>query len=101
VASDKKLVNNTVKSVLFSYRFLLEVIVKSMVEHLHATQSLDAPRKMRFSERFTGVVTTLVGTITSDIISRNSKDSKVIAVAVNQSFIHTSIVFHGFKCSLF
>jgi hypothetical protein len=68
------------KSVSFSCRFLLEVIVKSMVEHLQVIQSLDAPRKMRFSERFTDDVTTLVVTITSDIISRNSKDSKVIAV---------------------
>jgi hypothetical protein len=74
-------VNNSIKSLSFSYRFLLEVIVKSMVEHLHVTQSLDAPRKMRFSEQFTDDVTTLVGTITSDIISRNSKDSKVIVVA--------------------
>jgi hypothetical protein len=73
--------NSDIKSVAFSYRFLLEVIVKSMVEHLHVTQSLDAPRKMRFSEQFTDDVTTLVVTITSDIISRNSKDSKVIAVA--------------------
>ena len=69
-----------IKFVSFSYRFLLEVIVKSMVEHLHVTQSLDAPRKMRFSEQFADDVTTLVVTITSDIISRNSKDSKVIAV---------------------
>ena len=73
--------NNSIKSVPFSCRFLLEVVVKSMVEHLHVTQSLDAPRKMRFSEQFTDDVTTLVVTITSDIISRNSKDSKVIAVA--------------------
>jgi hypothetical protein len=77
----KKLVNSSIKSVSFTYRFLLEVIVKSMVEHLHVTQSLDAPRKMRFSEQFTDDVTTFVVTITSDIISRKSKDSKVLVVA--------------------
>jgi hypothetical protein len=72
-----------------------------MAEHLHATQSLDAPRKMRFSEQFTDDVTTLVVTITSDIISRNSKDSKVIAFAINQNFIRTRSVVLDFKCSLF
>jgi hypothetical protein len=49
-----------------------------MVEHLDATQSLDAPRKMRFPEQFIDDVTTLVATITSDIISRHNKDAKVI-----------------------
>jgi hypothetical protein len=50
-----------------------------MVEHLDATQSLDAPRKMRFSEQFADDVTTLVATITSDIISHYNKDAKVIS----------------------
>lgn len=71
--------NNNARYVLFSYRFLLELMVKSMVEHLDATQSLDAPRKMRFSQQFTDDVTTLVATITSDIISRYNKDAKVIS----------------------
>lgn len=75
---DRILVNNNVRYVLFSYRFLLELMVKSMVEHLDATQSLDAPRKMRFSQQFTDDATTLVATITSDIISRYNKDAKVI-----------------------
>jgi hypothetical protein len=79
-ATDERiLMNNNVRYVLFSYRFLLELMVKSMVEHLHATQSLDAPRKMRFSQQFTDDVTTLVATITSDIISRYNKDAKVIS----------------------
>jgi hypothetical protein len=54
-------------------------MVKSMVEHLNATQSLDAARKLRFSEQFTDDVTTLVTVITSDIISRYNKDAKVIS----------------------
>jgi hypothetical protein len=58
-----------------------------MVEHLDATQSLDAPRKMRFSQQFTDDVTTLVATITSDIISRYNKDAKVISSSIKQNFI--------------
>nr|CAD7401942.1 unnamed protein product [Timema cristinae] len=58
--------------------FLFEMIVKSMVEHLAAIGSLDSPRKMRFCEQFTDDVTTLVNTITSDIISRYSRETKVI-----------------------
>jgi hypothetical protein len=50
-----------------------------MVEHLDATQSLHDPRKMRFSQQFTDDVTTLVATVTSDIISRYNKDAKVIS----------------------
>ncbi|KAK7862685.1 hypothetical protein R5R35_000927 [Gryllus longicercus] len=56
--------------------FFFELIYKSMVEHLATTQSVDAPRKMRFSEQFTDDVTTLVTTITSDVISRCNKDAK-------------------------
>ncbi|PSN35267.1 Dedicator of cytokinesis protein 7 [Blattella germanica] len=69
-------------------RFLLELMIKSMVEHLAATQSLDAPRKMRFSEQFTDDVTTLVATITSDIISRYNKDTKLDFLRVVCSHEH-------------
>jgi restriction endonuclease S subunit len=64
-------------------------MVKSMVEHLDATQSLDAPRKLRFSEQFTDDVTTLVTVITSDIISRYNKDTKVISCSSNISKLCT------------
>lgn len=56
----------------------MELMVKSMVVHLAATHSLEAPRKCRFPEQYLDDVTTLVTTITADIISRYSKDSKVI-----------------------
>nr|CAD7445964.1 unnamed protein product [Timema bartmani] len=70
--------------------FLFEMIVKSMVEHLAANGSLDAPRKMRFCEQFTDDVTTLVNTITSDIISRYSRDTKFI------HSLNTSLAFFLF-----
>lgn len=84
--------------------FLLELMIKSMVEHLATTQSLDAPRKMRFSEQFTDDVTTLIGTITSDIISRYNKDSK-LTQSLNSSlafflFDLLSIMDRGYVFSL-
>ncbi|XP_021924154.1 dedicator of cytokinesis protein 6 isoform X3 [Zootermopsis nevadensis] len=84
--------------------FLLELIVKSMVEHLDVTQSLDAPRKMRFLEQFSEDVTTLVTTITSDIISRYNKDAK-LTQSLNSSlgfflFDLLSIMDRGYVFSL-
>nr|CAD7401940.1 unnamed protein product [Timema cristinae] len=70
--------------------FLFEMIVKSMVEHLAAIGSLDSPRKMRFCEQFTDDVTTLVNTITSDIISRYSRETKFI------HSLNTSLAFFLF-----
>nr|CAD7428672.1 unnamed protein product [Timema monikensis] len=71
-------------------QFLFEMIVKSMVEHLAAIGSLDSPRKMRFCEQFTDDVTTLVNTITSDIISRYSRETKFI------HSLNTSLAFFLF-----
>nr|CAD7402776.1 unnamed protein product [Timema poppensis] len=71
-------------------QFLFEMIVKSMVEHLAAIGSLDAPRKMRFCEQFTDDVTTLVNTITSDIISRYNRETKFI------HSLNTSLAFFLF-----
>lgn len=44
-------------------------MAKSMVEHLGYTRSLDEPRKNRFPEQFTDDLTTLVHTVTSEIIA--------------------------------
>ncbi|XP_071439283.1 dedicator of cytokinesis protein 7 [Hetaerina americana] len=57
--------------------FFFEIVVKSMVEHLAATQCLDAPRKMRFLEQFADDIATLVATVTNDIISHYNKDPKL------------------------
>ncbi|XP_075527914.1 dedicator of cytokinesis isoform X1 [Dermacentor variabilis] len=50
--------------------FLLELVIKSMTQHLAATGRLQAPRRARFSSRFVDDVTTLVTSLTSDVISR-------------------------------
>ncbi|XP_075219096.1 dedicator of cytokinesis [Lycorma delicatula] len=57
--------------------FFFDLMVKSMLEHLERTQSLDIPRKLRFSEHFTDDVSTLVTTFTSDIIANYNKDPKL------------------------
>jgi len=84
--------------------FLLELIVKSVVEHLATTDGLDMPRKLRLSEQFTDDVTTLVSTIISDIISRYTKDMK-LAQSMNSSlafflFDLLSIMDRGYVLSL-
>jgi hypothetical protein len=54
--------------------FLFELIIKSMVEHLAHTRSLEAPRKMRFSEQFLDDICSLVHTITAEIIAHSTSD---------------------------
>lgn len=58
--------------------FFFELMIKSMVEHMVATDALDAPRKLRFSEQFTDDISTLITTFTSDIIASYNKDPKLI-----------------------
>lgn len=48
--------------------FLFDVIIKSMVQHQQQQQLTEEPRKNRFPEQFTDDVTTLVHTVTSEII---------------------------------
>ncbi|KAK5645751.1 hypothetical protein RI129_004215 [Pyrocoelia pectoralis] len=54
--------------------FLFELIIKSMVEHLGHTRSLDAPRKLRFSEQFLDDLSTLIHTVTAEIIAHSTSD---------------------------
>lgn len=56
--------------------FLFELIVKSMVEHLAHTRSLDAPRKLRFSEQFLDDVSTLIHTVTAEIIAHSTGETR-------------------------
>lgn len=56
--------------------FLFELVVKSMVEHLAHTRSLDAPRKLRFSEQFLDDVSTLVHTVTAEIIAHSTGETR-------------------------
>lgn len=66
--------------------FFFELMIKSMMEHLYITGQLDAPRKLRFREQFTDDLTTLVTTITSDIISRYNQENKDVKVSILTSF---------------
>ncbi|CAM1319326.1 DOCK6 (predicted) [Pycnogonum litorale] len=56
--------------------FFFELMVKSMTEYLAASQRFQIERKMRFSEQFVDDVTTLVNSITSDIICRYNREVK-------------------------
>lgn len=56
--------------------FLFELIIKSMVEHLGHTRSLDAPRKLRFSEQFLDDVSTLIHTVTAEIIAHSTGETR-------------------------
>ncbi|RZF36641.1 hypothetical protein LSTR_LSTR012320 [Laodelphax striatellus] len=64
--------------------FFFDLIIKSMLEHLERTQTLDAPRKLRFSEHFTDDISTLVTTFTSDVIANYNKDPK-LSCSMNSS----------------
>ncbi|XP_056642383.1 dedicator of cytokinesis protein 7 [Diorhabda sublineata] len=56
--------------------FLFELIIKSMVEHLSHTRFLDAPRKIRFSEQFLDDISTLVHTVTAELISHSTSETR-------------------------
>ncbi|XP_054707332.1 dedicator of cytokinesis protein 7-like [Uloborus diversus] len=75
--------------------FFFDLIIRSMIEHLAATNRLDIPRKMRFCAQFFDDITTLVTTVTSDIISRCHKEG-------DEKFtknLNSSLAF--FLCDLF
>ncbi|XP_049870539.1 dedicator of cytokinesis protein 7 isoform X2 [Pectinophora gossypiella] len=58
---------------------LFELMTKSMVEYLYWSGAHEAPRKSRFPEQFTDDITTLVNNVTSEIISRYGKESRLTA----------------------
>lgn len=62
---------------VFYCRFFFDLMIKSMVEYLVSMNSLDSPRKHRFSEQYFDDIATLVTTFTSDIISGYNRDVKV------------------------
>jgi dedicator of cytokinesis protein 6/7/8 len=57
--------------------FFFELMIKSMVTHLASMELLEMPRRIRFNEQFLDDVTSLVAMVTSEIISRFGKDTKV------------------------
>ncbi|CAG9768957.1 unnamed protein product [Ceutorhynchus assimilis] len=52
--------------------FLFELMIKSMVEHLAHTRSLDAPRKIRFPDQFLDDISSLVQYVTMEIIGHSA-----------------------------
>uniref|UniRef100_A0A8C4QLC5 Dedicator of cytokinesis 7 n=1 Tax=Eptatretus burgeri TaxID=7764 RepID=A0A8C4QLC5_EPTBU len=58
--------------------FFFEIMVKSMALHLNSTDRLDAPRKTRFPEQFLDDISSLVQTITGEIVNRFQKDMEMI-----------------------
>ncbi|XP_035223308.1 dedicator of cytokinesis protein 7-like, partial [Stegodyphus dumicola] len=54
--------------------FFFDLIIRSMIEQLAATNRLDMPRKMRFCAQFFDDITTLVTTVTSEIINHCNKE---------------------------
>ncbi|XP_073967696.1 dedicator of cytokinesis protein 7-like [Choristoneura fumiferana] len=56
---------------------LFELMIKSMCEYLYWSGAHEAPRKARFPDQFTDDVTTLVNNVTTEIISRYGKNSRL------------------------
>ncbi|KAL1463566.1 hypothetical protein WDU94_015306 [Cyamophila willieti] len=57
--------------------FFFDLMAKSMVEHLSITETMDSPRKLRFSDQYMEDIATLVTSFTSDIIAYCHKDYKL------------------------
>ncbi|TMW54842.1 hypothetical protein DOY81_000075 [Sarcophaga bullata] len=64
--------------------FLFELIVKSMIEHLDFTRSLQAPRKQRFPHQYTDDISTLVHLVTTKVVGYHSNEPK-LAQCLNAS----------------
>ncbi|KAH1008877.1 hypothetical protein HUJ05_009380 [Dendroctonus ponderosae] len=56
--------------------FLFELMIKSMVEHLAHSRSLDAPRKMRFPDQFLDDVASLVQYVASEIVAHSAGETR-------------------------
>lgn len=84
--------------------FLFELITKSMIEHLDATQTLNSPRKNRFPHQFTDDLCTLVHLVSTKVVGFHNTDIKM-AQSLNASlaffiFDLLSIMDRGFVFGL-
>lgn len=84
--------------------FLFELMVKSMIEHLDFTQSLNSPRKNRFPHQYTDDLSTLVHLVATKVIGFHDPDPK-LAQSLNASlaffvFDLLSIMDRGFVFGL-
>lgn len=77
--------NNTAAELSLTNSWLLfELIIKSMIEHLDHTNTLNAPRKSRFPRQFTDDIQTLVHMVATKIIGYHNSD-KNLASSLNNS----------------
>lgn len=84
--------------------FLFDLMIKSMIEHLDLTDSMQSPRKSRFPHQYTDDVATVVHLVTSKVIGFHSSDTKQ-ALSLNASlaffcFDLLSIMDRGFVFGL-
>ncbi|EDW04302.1 GH11724 [Drosophila grimshawi] len=84
--------------------FLFELIIKSMIEHLDYSGTLNAPRKIRFPQKFIEDIVTLVTVVTNKIIEYHTTDCR-LAQSLNASlsffiFDLLSIMDRGFVFGL-
>lgn len=84
--------------------FLFELMVKSMIEHLHITHALNTPRKGRFPHQFTDDLSTLVHLVSTKVVGLHNTDLKQ-AQSLNASlaffiFDLLSIMDRGFVFGL-
>ena len=56
--------------------FYFELMIKAMVEHLATTNTLNAPRKRRFSDKFNDDILNMVASFTNEIITKHNKPGK-------------------------
>lgn len=54
--------------------FLFDLIMKSVIEHLSLVGGLESARRIRLSEQFLDDISTLIQTVTSEIISHSTGD---------------------------
>ncbi|XP_017954547.1 dedicator of cytokinesis protein 6 isoform X2 [Drosophila navojoa] len=84
--------------------FLFELIVKSMIEHLDNSGTLNAPRKRRFPQQFNDDIAMLVEIVTNKVMEYHSTDPR-LAQSLNASlsfliFDLLSIMDRGFVFGL-
>lgn len=83
---------------------LFELMIKSMIEHLDMTKSLNSPRKNRFPHQYTDDLSTLVHLVATKVVGFHNTDMK-LAQSLNASlaffiFDLLSIMDRGFVFGL-
>merc|ERR1719206_496775 len=83
--------------------FYFELMIKAMVEHLATANTLNAPRKHRFSDQFNDDILNMVASFTVEIISKHRKQGRITQLnSCMAFFLHDllSVMDRGFVFSL-